>query len=52
VSEIVHEPGEDYVELTEEEVAAAARAFWLDEKCDRRDREHDEEEVIPYDCNP
>ena len=29
-------------ELTDEEVAAAARAFWLDELCDRRDAEHDE----------
>jgi hypothetical protein len=29
-------------ELTDDEVAAAARAFWLDEWCDRVDREHDE----------
>ena len=29
-------------ELTDDEVAAAARAFWLDELCDRRDAEHDE----------
>jgi hypothetical protein len=29
-------------ELTDEEVAAEARAFWLDDLCERRDAEHDE----------
>ena len=29
-------------ELTDDEVAAAARAWWLDDLCDRRDAEHDE----------
>ena len=33
-------PGLD--ELTDDEVAAAARVFWLDELCERRDAEHDE----------
>ena len=31
-----------YDELTDEEVAAEARAFWLDDLCDRRDAAHDE----------
>jgi hypothetical protein len=29
-------------ELTDEEVAAAARVWWLDDLCERRDAEHDE----------
>ena len=29
-------------ELTDDEVAAAARAWWLDDLCERRDAEHDE----------
>ena len=29
-------------ELTDEEVAAAARAWWLDDLCERRDAGHDE----------
>ena len=29
-------------ELTDDEVAAAARASWLDDLCERRDAEHDE----------
>ena len=33
-------PGFD--ELTDEEVAAEARAFWLDDLCDRRDEQHAE----------
>ena len=33
-------PGFD--ELTDEEVAAEARAFWLDDLCERRDEQHDE----------
>jgi hypothetical protein len=32
-------------EMTDDEVAAAARAFWLDELCDKRDEEHDEDGV-------
>ena len=29
-------------ELTDDEVAAAARAWWLDDLCERRDAAHDE----------
>ena len=29
-------------ELTDDKVAAAARAWWLDDLCERRDAEHDE----------
>ena len=29
-------------DLTDDEVAAAARAWWLDDLCERRDAEHDE----------
>jgi hypothetical protein len=41
VPEPEYEP-ETFAELTDDEVAAEARAFWLDEWCDRVDREHDE----------